>query len=79
VRAFHAALQECGIKDVVAAEIFLREPLDAARLNGCGLVVVNPPFRFDDEVGAVLEALVERLGTGEGGAGTAMLRLVEEG
>jgi 23S rRNA (adenine2030-N6)-methyltransferase len=78
VRAFHAALQGCGIKDVVAAEIFLREPLDAARLNGCGLVVVNPPFRFEDELGVVLEALVGQLGTGEPGHGHALVRIAQE-
>jgi 23S rRNA (adenine2030-N6)-methyltransferase len=78
VRAFHTALQESGLKDVVAAEIFLRDPVDAARLNGCGMVVVNPPFRLEDEVGGILEALVGRLGAGESGQGQAVIRLVRE-
>ncbi len=62
VRAFHADIQESGIRDVVAAELYLREPEDPARLNGCGLLVVNPPFRFETEAPPILDALRERLG-----------------
>ena len=31
VRGFHAAMQQTGIRDVVAAELLLREPLTARR------------------------------------------------
>ena len=44
VRAFFDALT---LRDVIAAELLLREPLDPARLNGCGLLIVNPPYRFE--------------------------------
>ena len=37
------------------------------RLNGCGLVVVNPPYRFEQEAPAILAALLDRLGNGEPG------------
>ncbi len=76
VTAFHAALQSAGLRDVVAAELWLREPTDPGRLNGCGLIVRNPPFGFEDEAGPILAALAERLG--EAGAGSAMLRLTDE-
>ena len=79
VREFHLALQASGMADVVAAELWLREPLDAARLNGCGLVIVNPPFRFEDEAPPILDALARRLDRGAAGAGTALLRLAAEG
>ncbi len=49
VRAFHAGLVASGVRDVVAAEMWLREPVDPARLNGCGLAVVNPPFGFVED------------------------------
>jgi len=78
VRALHTALRESGVRDVVAAELNLREPLDPARLNGSGLLVINPPYRFEAEVPALLEALLRRLGTGEAGAGVAVERLVDE-
>ncbi len=78
VRGFHDALRESGMRDVVAAELLLREPLDAARLNGCGLVVVNPPWRFEAGARAILDALLARLGDGEAGAGTRVVRLADE-
>ena len=67
-----------GLRDVVAAELWLREPTDPARLNGCGLLVVNPPWGFEADAGAVLAALLDRLGAGEPGQGWTVTRVVEE-
>ena len=79
VRAFHDAVRASGLlRDVVAAEFFLREPIDAARLNGCGLLVVNPPFRFEAEIPPMLQALLQRLGDREAGEGIALIRLADE-
>ncbi len=78
VRAFHIAMRESGIRDIVAAELWLREPLDAARLNGCGLLVINPPYRFETEAQPILAALLDRLGDGEAGAGFTVERLADE-
>ena len=78
VRDFHDALRTSGLRDVVAAEFLLRAPLDAARLNGCGLLVVNPPWRFECEIPPILDALLDRLGSGEPGAGTSIVRLTDE-
>jgi 23S rRNA (adenine2030-N6)-methyltransferase len=78
VRAFHGAIEEAGIRDVIAAELCLREPVDPARLNGCGMAIVNPPFRFEEEAAPVLAALLERLGDREPGEGTALMRLANE-
>jgi 23S rRNA (adenine2030-N6)-methyltransferase len=78
VRAFDIAVREAGLRDVVAAELALRAPLDPARLNGCGLLVVNPPFRFEVEVPPILAALLAGLGTGEPGAYAGVERLVDE-
>ena len=78
VRAFHTALQESGVRDLVAAELWLREPTDPQRLNGCGLLVANPPWKFEEEGAAILAALLERLGEGEPGQGWSMTRIAEE-
>lgn len=84
VRAFHAGLRESGVRDLVAAELWLREPTDPARLNGCGLLVANPPWRFEEEGGAILAALLDRLGEGGSaarsmnGQGWAITRIAEE-
>lgn len=78
VRAFHDALRATGIRDIVAAELLLREPLDPARLNGCGLLVINPPFRFEAEAPAILDALLLRLGNREPGEAAGVTRLADE-
>jgi 23S rRNA (adenine2030-N6)-methyltransferase len=78
VRIFLTAMQDSGIRDIVTAELWLREPLDPSRLNGCGMLVINPPYRFEAEIPPILAALLSRLGTGEAGAGTALTRLASE-
>jgi 23S rRNA (adenine2030-N6)-methyltransferase len=78
VRAFHTAIRESGMRDVVAAELWLREPLDAAGLNGCGLLLVNPPWGFGEAARDILGALLGSLGQGEAGQGFALERLVDE-
>jgi 23S rRNA (adenine2030-N6)-methyltransferase len=78
VRAFHDALRASGLRDCVAAEFLLREPLDAARLNGCGLLVVNPPWRFGAEAVPILDALLARLGDDAPGARAGVVRLTNE-
>ena len=78
VRAFHQAVSDAGLRNVVAAELLLREPLDADRLNGCGLLVVNPPWRFEDEAEPILAALAARLTMAEPGAGFQVKRVVSE-
>jgi 23S rRNA (adenine2030-N6)-methyltransferase len=78
VRQFHQEMRESGLRDIVAAELWLREPLDAARLNGCGLLLVNPPFGFEAAAREILAALLARLGDGEKGQGFAVERLADE-
>ena len=75
-RAFHAAIAEAGFRDVVAAELLLREPIDPERLNGCGLVVVNPPWRFMEEAEVILASLAAILAPDEGAA--RLVRIAEE-
>ena len=78
VRDFHAGLKASGIRDMVAAELWLRAPVDPTRLNGCGLVVVNPPFGFMEAAPDILRALLDRLGTREAGEGVDVIRLIDE-
>ncbi len=78
VRAFFTALQQAGIADIVAAELLLREQVLPDRLNGCGLLVVNPPFRFEQDAPPILQALLDRLGGNEPGADASVTRIVDE-
>ena len=76
VRTFLAALEALRIPDIVTAELLLRPPQDPARLNGSGLLVVNPPFRFEEAASAALAALRERLAQPDGAA--AVRRITPE-
>jgi 23S rRNA (adenine2030-N6)-methyltransferase len=78
VRTMHEAVRLAGIRDVVAAELWLREPTDPARLNGNGLLIRNPPFRWAEEWPPILHALLDRLGTREFGEGIAVERITDE-
>lgn len=77
MRALHADIATSGLRDVVAAELFLRAPVDAARLNGCGLIVVNPPFGFEAAASVILEGLRAKL-TDDPDGSAMISRLVEE-
>ncbi len=78
VRQFLTDMRQSGMRDIVAAELCLREPIDPARLNGCGMLVVNPPWRFEHEVPVILAALLDRLGDREPGEVAAICRIVDE-
>ena len=78
VRTLHEAVRLAGVRDVVAAELWLREPTDPARLNGNGLLVRHPPFRWTEEWPALMAALLDRLGNGETGQGWSVNRVTDE-
>jgi 23S rRNA (adenine2030-N6)-methyltransferase len=78
LRQFLADIEQSGIRNVMTAELCLREPVDPTRLNGCGLLVVNPPYRFEQEVPAILDALLDRLGNREPGESAGIRRIVDE-
>jgi 23S rRNA (adenine2030-N6)-methyltransferase len=78
VRQFLADLKQAGIRDIVAAELCLREPVDPTRLNGCGMLVINPPYQFEQEVQPILAALLVRLGNREPGESAAIVRIADE-
>lgn len=78
VGALFAALKASEIPDIIAAELTLREPTDPRRLNGAGMIVVNPPYGFEPSACAILTALFERMQTGELGGGAALIRVADE-
>lgn len=78
VRTFHATLKMSGIRDIVATELYLRQPTAADRLNGCGLLVINPPFQFEDKSRVIGEAVLQGMGGADEGAGTAVIRIADE-
>ena len=63
-----AALLPC--KSALIAEMLIRHDNSPLRLNGSGLLVVNPPYRLDHELEPVLPVLARLLG--EAGASSRL-------
>lgn len=61
VAAFHAALAGLGAGPAVAAELLVH-PERADRLNGCGILVLHPPWTLDERLRQVLPDIAKRLG-----------------
>jgi 23S rRNA (adenine2030-N6)-methyltransferase len=78
VRSFHTTLASSGIRDVVAVELHLRDTTKVDRLDGCGLIVINPPYQFEDQANSITNAVLDGVGCGEAGAGTSVIRLADE-
>jgi 23S rRNA (adenine2030-N6)-methyltransferase len=56
-----AALSGAVSRPALRLELMIDCPDDGARLNGCGLFVVNPPWTLEQEANLLLPALAERL------------------
>jgi 23S rRNA (adenine2030-N6)-methyltransferase len=76
VRALHESVRAAGLRDAVACELLLRPPLDPTRLNGCGLLVLNPPYQLEQDAPVLLDAVRSRLAPGEGSI--ALQRITNE-
>jgi 23S rRNA (adenine2030-N6)-methyltransferase len=77
VAAFHDELKSSGIARILIAELLLRAPTDPERLNGCGLVLINPPWQMDATLSALLPKLAQLFGAARG-AGARVEWLVED-
>lgn len=77
VQAFRIRLTESGIADVIDIRLELRPPSDEPRLDGTGMIVVNPPFVLREEMETLLPALADILGE-EGKGRWALERLTAE-
>ena len=47
--------------DVLTVELLVHPPVSPLRLNGCGIALLNPPWRFDDALRAWLPRATELL------------------
>ncbi len=75
-RDFFETLKYTRIRDVVTMELCLREPVDPLQLNGCGVMVINPPYGFVVEAELILASL--RTILGQAGGSSAVRRLIDE-
>lgn len=70
---FTRSLGKLSIPDIIAADFLIRRPNDKTRLNGCGLVIVNPPWKLKEELDLLLPALAGHLGEDSGARGRTVL------
>jgi len=66
VDRFRSDLVQSGIKRIIRAELLVRNRAAAGRFNGAGLVICNPPWKFDDTLNALLTGLWPHLADGPG-------------
>lgn len=69
-------LAQRGQRDLLLAELSIREPLDPARLNGSAMLIASPPFGWHDMFVPVLGALAGVLS--EPGGGWDLRRVADE-
>jgi 23S rRNA (adenine2030-N6)-methyltransferase len=66
VETFHASLAPLGLAKTLRMDLYTRAPDTAHRLNGCGLLAINPPWTLETEMTVLLPFLAERLANGPG-------------
>jgi len=61
VLPFHRWLKESGMRKVLVAEICVHPDNSALRLNGCGMAIVNAPYKLDRTLAEILPTLATTL------------------
>lgn len=61
VKPFHRWLKQRCPDNVLTAEFLLHPDNTDLRLNGCGLAIINPPWRFEHVLDDILTALCDHL------------------
>jgi 23S rRNA (adenine2030-N6)-methyltransferase len=61
--AFHEALATAGIGKILCAEFIYEEEIRTDFLSGSGLIVINPPWKLDEELSALFPALHHAMNT----------------
>lgn len=67
INQFYAAVQAMPVEKVLVAEFYLHDDLRADRLNGCGMMIINPPWQLDAKLEEALPLLLRYLGYDKAG------------
>ena len=54
-------LAKSGMRNILVAELLVHPDTSPLRLNGCGMVVVNAPWRFDHALNEIMPVLATHL------------------
>ncbi|MFV3073096.1 23S rRNA (adenine(2030)-N(6))-methyltransferase RlmJ [Niveispirillum fermenti] len=71
---FHQMLEDTGIPRMLAAELCWSDDDRSDRLNGSGLILVNPPWKTQETLSTMLPALQKALDAGIGPVGCHWIR-----
>ncbi|MGZ8269276.1 MAG: 23S rRNA (adenine(2030)-N(6))-methyltransferase RlmJ [Burkholderiales bacterium] len=61
MRDFYAHVARSGMRKVLRLELVVRERDESAFIPGCGMLVVNPPWRLEEEAQPMLAWLAKKL------------------
>ncbi|GGA92543.1 ribosomal RNA large subunit methyltransferase J [Brucella endophytica] len=68
VKRFVARLRETSIPKILRLELAIRPPSPEPRLDGTGMIVVNPPYTLEGEMKLLLPCLTNLLSEAKGGS-----------
>lgn len=77
IQPFHSRIKAAGIRRILCAELGIYPDDSRVGLNGCGMIIVNPPFQLERALSEALPALHLTLG-GRPGTRAACFWLVPE-
>jgi 23S rRNA (adenine2030-N6)-methyltransferase len=67
IAGFHRWLRNSGFPRVLVAELLVHPDNSALRLNGTGMAIVNPPWKFERQLEELLPVLTQHLAQGRFG------------
>lgn len=62
---FFRKVAQLDLKSALVLELLVRKDNSPLRMNGSGMLIINPPFQLDVELNASMSKLVELLNDGE--------------
>jgi 23S rRNA (adenine2030-N6)-methyltransferase len=66
MRGFERDVVATGVRKILQLELWARPEGWAQTLRGCGMLFVNPPYRFDREAGEIVAWFAKALATDGG-------------
>jgi 23S rRNA (adenine2030-N6)-methyltransferase len=67
IAAFLRDLKETSIPKLLNTELYIRGPSPEPRLDGTGMIIVNPPFKLAEELNLILPELMKLMQQDKGG------------
>jgi len=64
IQRFHRSLRDSGFRKVLNIELLLHPDNSALRLNGCGIAILNAPYKIDKALSEIMPSLAGLLAQG---------------